>query len=239
MAVLAALAGCSTPDGGVADAPQTGWMACRRWPTLAPTAQARATPAPVAAPAQPCAPRRRRAPWARQARRAAVGAGRVRAKDQRYPAPASRRASPPPRAGRRAAELRRRRHSRRAARAGQFTGKQFLVDPRVKGTLTLVSQGPVAPDAAYSMLLGALRMQGYAAVDVAGGTGDAGSRRQAAGRAGAKRRRAGGRRRGHADLPPELRERDRAGACAAPDDRAQQQHHGLSGQQHAGHHRLC
>ena len=51
----------------------------------------------------------------------------------------------------------------------KFTGKQFLVDPRVKGTLTLVSQGPVAPDAA-SMLLGALRMQGYAAVDVAGGT---------------------------------------------------------------------
>ena len=33
MAVLAALAGCSTPDGGRrADAPQTGWMACRRWP---------------------------------------------------------------------------------------------------------------------------------------------------------------------------------------------------------------
>ena len=29
---------------------------------------------------------------------------------------------------------------------------------------------PVAPDAAYGMLLGALRMQGYAAVDVAGGT---------------------------------------------------------------------
>ena len=51
----------------------------------------------------------------------------------------------------------------------KFTGKQFLVDPRVKGTLTLVS-GPVAPDAAYGMLLGALRMQGYAAVDVAGGT---------------------------------------------------------------------
>ena len=33
MAVLAALAGCSTPDGGRrADAPQTGWMACHRWP---------------------------------------------------------------------------------------------------------------------------------------------------------------------------------------------------------------
>ncbi len=52
----------------------------------------------------------------------------------------------------------------------RYTGRHFLVDARVKGTLTLVSQGPVAPDTAYGMLLGALRMQGFAAVDVAGGT---------------------------------------------------------------------
>ena len=86
----------------------------------------------------------------------------------------------------------------------KFTGKQFLVDPRVKGTLTLVSQGPVAPDAAYGMLLGALRMQGYAAVDVAGGTRvmpEADAKLQGGP---VQRRRAGGRRRGHADLPPEL-----------------------------------
>lgn len=51
----------------------------------------------------------------------------------------------------------------------RFTGKQFLVDPRVKGTLTLVSDNPVSGDTAYSMLLGALRMQGYAVVDVVGG----------------------------------------------------------------------
>ncbi|WP_431307003.1 secretin N-terminal domain-containing protein, partial [Achromobacter xylosoxidans] len=52
----------------------------------------------------------------------------------------------------------------------RYTGRHFLVDARVKGTLTLVSQGPVAPDTAYGMLLGALRMQGFAVVDVAGGT---------------------------------------------------------------------
>ncbi|WZB75703.1 secretin N-terminal domain-containing protein [Achromobacter insuavis] len=50
----------------------------------------------------------------------------------------------------------------------RYTGRHFLVDARVKGTLTL--QVPVAPDTAYGMLLGALRMQGFAAVDVAGGT---------------------------------------------------------------------
>lgn len=48
---------------------------------------------------------------------------------------------------------------------GQFTGKNFLIDPRVKGQLTLVSEQPVNRDVAYRMLLGALRMQGYAVVE--------------------------------------------------------------------------
>lgn len=51
---------------------------------------------------------------------------------------------------------------------GRFTGRNFVVDPRVKGQLTLVSEAPVDPDTAYSMLLSALRMQGYAVVDVDG-----------------------------------------------------------------------
>lgn len=51
---------------------------------------------------------------------------------------------------------------------GQFTGKTFLVDPRVKGQLTLVSENPVNRDTAYRMLLGALRMQGFAVVEVDG-----------------------------------------------------------------------
>jgi len=50
----------------------------------------------------------------------------------------------------------------------RFTGRNFVVDPRVKGQLTLVSEAPVDPDTAYSMLLSALRMQGYAVVDVDG-----------------------------------------------------------------------
>ena len=51
---------------------------------------------------------------------------------------------------------------------GQFTGKNFLVDPRVKGQLTLVSETPVNRDTAYRMLLGALRMQGFAVVEADG-----------------------------------------------------------------------
>jgi general secretion pathway protein D len=48
---------------------------------------------------------------------------------------------------------------------GQFTGKTFLVDPRVKGTLNLISEKPVTRDIAYHTLLSALRLQGYAVVE--------------------------------------------------------------------------
>src|SRR5690606_32609976 len=48
------------------------------------------------------------------------------------------------------------------------TGQQFLADPRVKGQLTLVSEGEVPAHQAFDMLLGALRMQGFTIVDVAG-----------------------------------------------------------------------
>ncbi|WP_430443680.1 MAG: type II secretion system secretin GspD [Pseudomonas piscis] len=48
------------------------------------------------------------------------------------------------------------------------TGQQFLVDPRVKGNLTLVSEGQVPAHQAYDMLLAALRMQGFSMVDVGG-----------------------------------------------------------------------
>lgn len=48
------------------------------------------------------------------------------------------------------------------------TSKQFLVDPRVKGNLTLVSEGQVPAWQAYDMLLAALRMQGFSVVDVGG-----------------------------------------------------------------------
>ncbi|SDT87286.1 type II secretion system secretin GspD [Pseudomonas orientalis] len=48
------------------------------------------------------------------------------------------------------------------------TGQQFLLDPRVKGTLTLVSEGQVPAHQAYDMLLATLRMQGFSVVDVGG-----------------------------------------------------------------------
>ncbi|MBB4822696.1 general secretion pathway protein D [Pseudomonas alcaligenes] len=48
------------------------------------------------------------------------------------------------------------------------TGRQFLADPRVKGQLTLVSEGEVPAHTAYDMLLAALRMQGFSVVEVGG-----------------------------------------------------------------------
>ncbi|VFR25306.1 General secretion pathway protein D [plant metagenome] len=44
----------------------------------------------------------------------------------------------------------------------RFTGRNFIVDPRVKGQLTLVSEAPVTARTAYDMLVAALRMQGFA-----------------------------------------------------------------------------
>ncbi len=77
--------------------------------------------------------------------------------------------------------------SRRSARAGEervvlnfqnaeiadvigalsrFTGRHFLLDPRVKGQITLVSDGKIDSDTAYGMLGSALRMRGFTIVDV-------------------------------------------------------------------------
>lgn len=49
-----------------------------------------------------------------------------------------------------------------------FTGRNFIVDPRVTGKINLVSESPVTASQAYSMLLGALRMQGFAMTTVDG-----------------------------------------------------------------------
>src|SRR3546814_4122025 len=51
-----------------------------------------------------------------------------------------------------------------------FTLRNYLVDPRVKGKLTLVSERPVDRATALTMLAGALRMQGFALVEVDGVT---------------------------------------------------------------------
>lgn len=47
----------------------------------------------------------------------------------------------------------------------KITGKNFLVDPRVRGTLSITTQQPVPKELTYQILLSALRMQGYTAVE--------------------------------------------------------------------------
>jgi general secretion pathway protein D len=51
---------------------------------------------------------------------------------------------------------------------GKFLHKDFLIDPRVKGTITITTDHAVTREEAYRLLLGALRFQGYTIVDVDG-----------------------------------------------------------------------
>ncbi|MFN3985095.1 MAG: type II secretion system secretin GspD [Rhodocyclaceae bacterium] len=48
---------------------------------------------------------------------------------------------------------------------GKISGKNFLVDPRVRGTLNIVTNTPVSRDLSYQILLSALRLQGFTAVE--------------------------------------------------------------------------
>ena len=50
----------------------------------------------------------------------------------------------------------------------QFTGKAFIVDPRVKGTLNLTIEQPLSPEQALSALSAALRLQGVVMVESGG-----------------------------------------------------------------------
>ncbi|MDH5286230.1 MAG: type II secretion system secretin GspD [Betaproteobacteria bacterium] len=47
----------------------------------------------------------------------------------------------------------------------EITGRNFIVDPRVKGTVNIVSSRPVPRNLVYPTLLSALRLSGYAAVE--------------------------------------------------------------------------
>lgn len=51
---------------------------------------------------------------------------------------------------------------------GHYTGRTFVVDPRVKGTLSLSSEQPMTSDQAVAALTAALRMQGFAIVETGG-----------------------------------------------------------------------
>ncbi len=47
----------------------------------------------------------------------------------------------------------------------EITGKNFVIDPRVKGTVNIISAQPVARTAVYEVFLSALRLQGFTAVE--------------------------------------------------------------------------
>jgi general secretion pathway protein D len=49
-----------------------------------------------------------------------------------------------------------------------ITGRNVVVDPRVKGTLTLITENPVPPLTAFGQFAAQLRVQGFAVVDAAG-----------------------------------------------------------------------
>ena len=48
---------------------------------------------------------------------------------------------------------------------GEITRKNFVLDPRVKGTINIVSSRPISRALVYDVFLSALRLQGYAAVE--------------------------------------------------------------------------
>lgn len=49
-----------------------------------------------------------------------------------------------------------------------ITGRNVVVDPRVKGQINLVTERPVSPAAAFEQFLAALRLQGFTVVEAAG-----------------------------------------------------------------------
>jgi general secretion pathway protein D len=51
---------------------------------------------------------------------------------------------------------------------GELTGRNFIIDPRVKGTVMITSAKPVSRSQVYPILLSALRMQGFAAIESQG-----------------------------------------------------------------------
>ncbi|AXE34549.1 type II secretion system secretin GspD [Chromobacterium phragmitis] len=48
---------------------------------------------------------------------------------------------------------------------GEISGKNFIIDPRVKGTVNIVSSRPVPRSLSYQVLLSSLRLQGFSAVE--------------------------------------------------------------------------
>ena len=55
-----------------------------------------------------------------------------------------------------------------AAAIGKMTNRNFVIDPRVRGTINIVSARPVPSSAVYGIFLSALRLQGFTAVESGG-----------------------------------------------------------------------
>lgn len=53
---------------------------------------------------------------------------------------------------------------------GMISDRNFILDPRVKGTVNIVSSKPVARELTYQILLSALRLQGFATIETGGVT---------------------------------------------------------------------
>lgn len=51
----------------------------------------------------------------------------------------------------------------------QMTGRNFILDPRVKGKVTIISEKPVSKGAAYQIFVSAIKAQGFTAVSSPGG----------------------------------------------------------------------
>ena len=51
----------------------------------------------------------------------------------------------------------------------RMTGRNFLLDPRVKGKITIISSTPVSKNSAYQIFLSSLKAQGFAAIPGSGG----------------------------------------------------------------------
>ena len=50
----------------------------------------------------------------------------------------------------------------------EITGKNFVLDPRVKGTINIVSAKPMSRALVYEVFLSAMRLQGFTAVEERG-----------------------------------------------------------------------
>ena len=55
-----------------------------------------------------------------------------------------------------------------ARAVGVMTGRNMVIDPRVKGTLNMTTERPVSVQAAYNLFLATIRLQGFTVVESAG-----------------------------------------------------------------------